>query len=331
MVELRSKCVLLISLISSTLMGQNTIGTVEPLDPQFAQFVAADAAIEVLASGFRWAEGPVWVSELNGVLFSDVPENKVYLWTEEKGLRLFLSPSGMTEHAPHSTNEGANGLTLDNEGRLLLCQHGDRRIARLSSPFFEPPQYETVVAYTDGARFNSPNDITVLSNGDLLFTDPPYGLKQQDKDPLKELPYNGIFHWSKNNGITLLSKSLTRPNGIAVSKDEKTLYVANSDAQKSYIVAFDWNGKEASNERIFFDTKQINRPGPGLFDGLRVHSSGTLFATGPGGVLVISSDGRHLGTLRPGKATANCGFDENEEYLYLTSTNVLARIQILKP
>ena len=326
------KYFLLLSFIYSSLIGQNTIGSVELLNPQFNQFFSPNASIEILASGFRWAEGPVWVPDLNGVLFSDVPENKVYLWTEEKGLRLFLSPSGMTGHAPHSTNEGANGLALNKDGRLLLCQHGDRRVALLNSPFFETPQYKTIVEFNNDARFNSPNDIVVLDNGDLLFTDPPYGLKEQDNDPIKELPYNGVYHWSKKGEVKLLSRSLTRPNGIALSKDEKTIYVANSDRQKSYIVAFDWNGDEVSNERIFFDAKQINRSGAGLFDGLRVHSSGAVFATGPvGGVLVISPNGEHWGTIRVGKATANCGFDANEEYLYLTSTDVLARIKILKP
>ena len=310
---------------------QEFIGEIERLDSDMGLFVSKESKIEVLASGFSWAEGPVWVPKLNGVLFTDVPKNKAYLWTERQGLSVFLDPSGMTNHAPHSSNEGANGLVLDSNGALVLCQHGDRRVARLKDDWqLDPPSYETVIDHFEGKWLNSPNDIVFSKNGDLFFTDPPYGLDQQDDDILKELDFNGIFKWSKNEGIVLLNKTLSRPNGIAFSRDEKTVYIGNSDRENLIIAAFDYIDGAFKNKRVFFNSKNILRKGPGSFDGLKVHSSGTIFATGPGGVLVISPEGKHLGTIRPGKATANCAFDAAEDYLYLTSTDVLARIKLNK-
>ena len=308
--------------------GQQIFGSVEFLDPKMEVFFDKDTKIEVLAKGFTWAEGPLWVPQLNGLLFTDVPENKIYLWTEKEGLKLFLSPSGMTNHAPHSANEGANGLALDSDGKLVLCQHGNRAVARLKDWNTDKPEFEFLIDHYDGKWFNSPNDLVFNTKDELFFTDPPYGLKDQDRDPLKELSFNGIYKWSKEKGITLLNKALSRPNGIAISLDEKTIYVGNSDANNPIIAAFDLVDGRLINQRVFFDAKSMEKKGMGLFDGLKVHSSGVLFATGPGGVLLITPEGKHIGTVRPGKATANCAFDKDENYLYLTSTNVLARIKL---
>lgn len=319
---------IVLSLGMMTVHAQQTIGSVEFLDPKMELFFEKDAKIEVLAKGFRWAEGPVWVPKLKGVVFTDVPNNKAYLWTEEKGLELFLSPSGMTEHAPHSTQEGANGLTLDAKGNLILCQHGNRAVAKLKNWSFETPEYEILVDHYQGKWLNSPNDLAFDKAGNLFFTDPPYGLKEQEQDPIKELDFNGIYKWSSLNGLKLLDKSLERPNGIALSTDEKTVYVGNSYAKNSIIAAFDLSEGSLKNKRIFFDGTELGKTRRGLFDGLRVHSSGVVFSTGPGGVLVIDGNGKHLGTVMPGKATANCGFDADENYLYLTSSDVLARIKL---
>ena len=320
---------LVFCLYSISLFAQETIGSVEFLSPKMTSLIDAEAEIEVLATGFLWAEGPVWVSKLNGVVFTDVPNNKAYLWTEEDGLSLFLSPSGMTNHAPHSTDEGANGLMLDNEGNLILCQHGNRAVSKLKNWNFDVGEYEILVDHFEGKWLNSPNDLTINQNGEIFFTDPPYGLKDQDSDALKELDFNGIYKWSEDNGLVLLDKSLSRPNGIALSNDEKTVYIGNSDSKNSIVAAFDLQNGRLQNKRVFFDGNQLGKTRSGLFDGLKVHSSGIVFASGPGGVLVISRDGEHLGTIRPGKDTANCGFDSKEEYLYLTSSDVLARIKLV--
>ena len=319
---------LLLGFFTITIHAQQTIGELEFLDPKMELIISKSAKIEVLAEGFSWSEGPLWVPKLNGLLLSDVPNNKVYLWKEDQGLTLFLNPSGMTEHAPHNTNSGANGLRLDAKGNLILCQHGDRAVARLNSWDFESPQYEVLVDHYKGKWLNSPNDLVFDKKGNLYFTDPPYGLNKLDQDPLKELPFNGIFKWNPKEGIQLLSKSMNRPNGILLSKDERTVYVGNSDPNKNIIVAFDLIEGRFMNERVFFDGTALGKKRPGNFDGLRMHSSGIIFSTGPGGVLLIDSEGTHLGTILPGKLTANCEFDADENYLYLTSADIVARIKL---
>ena len=319
-----------ISLLFSFLIlysQKNTIGSLEFLDPEMEKLIDKNAKIELLADGFGWAEGPVWVDKLDGVLFSDVPNNKVYMWNENEGLSVFLEPSGMTNYSPTSKTDGSNGLALDSKGNLILCQHGDRTVARLKHWNFKSPSFEIIVDNYRGKRLNSPNDLVFDKSGSIYFTDPPYGLKMKDDDTLKELNFNGIYKWSKSKGIELLSISMKRPNGIILSKDEKTVYVGNSDKDNNVIMAFD-NVNGLKNERIFFDGNKLSKNRIGLFDGLKLHSSGIIFTTGPGGILLLDPKGKHLGTIMPGKATANCAFDSDESYLYLTSDNVLARIKL---
>ena len=312
-----------------TLSAQDGPQVLEILDPRMEILISKNAKIEILAEGFGWAEGPVWIPELNGILFSDVPNNKAYLWTEKKGLSLFLYPSGMTNHAPNNKSAGSNGLGLDSDGNLILCQHGDRSISRLNSWFFEEPKYDVLVDHFNGKWLNSPNDLVFDKQGSIYFTDPPYGLRNGDEDDLKELNFNGVFKWSAREEVKLVEKNMSRPNGIALSLDEKTAYVANSDPANDVIMAFDVLEDGFLNGRIFFDGNILSQTREGLFDGLKMHSSGIIFATGPGGVLLLDSMGVHLGTIMPGKKTANCSFDKDEQYLYLTSTDVLARVKLI--
>ena len=311
-----------------TLSAQDGPQVLEILDPRMEILISKNAKIEILAEGFGWAEGPVWIPELNGILFSDVPNNKAYLWTEKKGLSLFLYPSGMTNHAPNNKSAGSNGLGLDSDGNLILCQHGDRSISRLNNWFFEEPKYDVLVDHFNGKWLNSPNDLVFDKQGSIYFTDPPYGLRNGDEDDLKELNFNGVFKWSAREEVKLVEKNMSRPNGIALSLDEKTAYVANSDPANDVIMAFDVLEDGFLNGRIFFDGNILSQTREGLFDGLKMHSSGIIFATGPGGVLLLDSMGVHLGTIMPGKKTANCSFDKDEQYLYLASTDVLARVKL---
>ena len=311
-----------------TLSAQDGPQVLEILDPRMEILISKNAKIEILAEGFGWAEGPVWIPELNGILFSDVPNNKAYLWTEKKGLSLFLYPSGMTNHAPNNKSAGSNGLGLDSDGNLILCQHGDRSISRLNNWFFEEPKYDVLVDHFNGKWLNSPNDLVFDKQGSIYFTDPPYGLRNGNEDDLKELNFSGIFKWSAREEVKLVEKNMSRPNGIALSLDEKTAYVANSDPANDVIMAFDVLEDGFLNGRIFFDGNILSQTREGLFDGLKMHSSGIIFATGPGGVLLLDSMGVHLGTIMPGKKTANCSFDKDERYLYLTSTDVLARVKL---
>ena len=305
--------------------GQEKPDSVERLHEEINLIVPEGVVLETLAQGFSWSEGPLWVPQLKAVLFTDVPQNKAYRWDEASGLQAYLDPSGYTGHAPNKKKAGANGLILDTEGNLLLAQHGDRRIAKMLAPLETQTAFITLVDTYQGKRFHSPNDLILSKKGDLYFTDPPYGLNG-DNDPLREIKFNGVYRLSSEGETTLLYNDLTRPNGLAFSKDESILYIANSDPKQNLWMAFDHIEGKLENPRVFFDATAIDKPG--LADGLKVHSSGAVFATGPGGILIFSEHGKHLGTIRtPGRA-ANCAFDEDETYLYITANKYLTRIKL---
>jgi gluconolactonase len=304
-----------------------TLGTVERLHPDFDALVPKGAAIEVLAGGFKWAEGPVWVKAQNAVLFTDIPNNRVMKWSPADGLSEYLKPSGFTGPATFDGREpGANGLALDKDGKLILCQHGDRCVARLAD---DGKSFVKLAERHAGKRFNSPNDLAYHPNGDLYFTDPPYGLPKGMDDPAKEIPYQGVYRLKPDGTVTLLTKELSRPNGIAFSPDFKTLYVANSDSARPIWMAFPVQADGTlGTGNVFFDaTALVKAKKPGGCDGLKVDVKGNLFATGPGGVLVFSPSGTHLGTLATGVPTANCGFGDDGSTLYITANDKLVRVR----
>ena len=299
------------------------MGSIERLDPALNLLLPTNAVIEQLAGGFQWTEGPVWMPG-GYLLFSDIPTNAIMRWQEGKGVSVFLKRSGYTGSAPRGGEIGSNGLTHDNQGRLVLCQHGDRRVARL-----EYNGRPTILAqYYRFHRFNSPNDLVFRSNGDLYFTDPAYGLEQGQDDPAKELPFQGVYRVTPQGDVSLLTKNLKCPNGLAFSPDEKLLYVANSDATNAVIMVFPVkpDGSLATG-RVFFDMTALAKAKPGSPDGLKVDRQGNLFATGPGGVLVISPQGKHLGTILTGEPTANCAWGGDGSILYITANHSLCRIK----
>ena len=319
--------VILILINLSVISQDKFIGSVERLSPEIDNLIEKSAKIEILADGFEWSEGPVWSSQLNSVLFSDVPENVIYSWNEDKGLGTFTRPIGYSGKVPNLKKAGTNGLTIDADGNLIICMHGDRKITRLEK--LNINRKVTLVNSFDGNLLNSPNDLVYDSKGNLYFTDPPYGLLEGDNDKLKEIEFNGVYKVSPNGDIEVLVKNLTRPNGISISNDEKILYVANSDKNNPVIMQYDLSEEGAKNPSIFFDGRELTKKDIGLFDGLKVHPTGNVFATGPGGVLVIKENGDHIGTIRTEVRTANCAFDENFQYLYMTSDMFLTRIKIL--
>jgi gluconolactonase len=302
------------------------IGAIERLDPGLDALVPKDARMERLATGFEWSEGPVWQRETGSLLFSDVLENVVYRWKDGAGVTPFLRPSGYTGRAPRAGETGSNGLAFDPLGRLVLCQHGDRRVARLE----RDGSFTTLADRFQGKRFNSPNDLAFRANGDLYFTDPPYGLPEQADDPERELAFSGVYRLSKAGEVTLLVRDLTRPNGLAFSPDERTLYVAVSDPARPVWMAYDVKADGSlAGGRVFFDAAHLRAQGrKGLPDGLEVDVAGNLFATGPGGVLLLSPQGRHLGTLVTGEATANCAFGDDGRTLYATADMHLVRVRL---
>jgi len=300
-------------------------GRIERFDPAFDQLVAANAKLEKLAEGFTWSEGPVW---FNGeLIFSDVPENVAYRWKAGMSkAEVFLKPSGLLTPQPGFREPGSNGLTRDAQGRLLLCQHGERRVAR-----YENGKFTSIADRYEGKRFNSPNDLAVRKNGDIYFTDPSYGLEGINESPLKELPFNGVYRVAKDGKVTLLTKTLTFPNGIAFSPDEKILYVGVSDSKATRVVAYDVAADGTiTNERTFFDAQPLLKGSDkGLVDGLKIDRKGNVWSSGPGGILVLSPAGKLLGRLNTGQATANCNWGDDGSTLYITAHMFLVRVKTL--
>lgn len=307
------------------------IGRIEKFDPALDALVSPNAKAEIIAEGFDWSEGPLWIEKYKMLIFSDVPQNTIYKWTEEKGKEIYLTPSGYTDTTKRGGETGSNGLTLDNNGNLVLSQHGDRRIARMETAVDKPaPKFFTLAGTFNGKRFNSPNDVIYNRKGEIFFTDPPYGLERNMTDPKKEIPFQGVFRVSKSGEVTLISDTITRPNGVAFLPGEKTLLVANSDPRKPNWYAFDIdeNGK-ASNGRIFYSAVTEEKGLKGSPDGMKVDKNGNLFATGPGGIWIISKEGKLLGKIRiDNNPTSNCAFSADEKTLYITNDMYILRVQL---
>lgn len=297
------------------------------LDPRFDRLVPKDAKLEKIVDGFTWVEGPIWNHAGGFLLFSDIPANSVFKWQQENGTSLFLKPSGYTGSAPFTGREpGSNGLTFDAAGRLVLCQHGDRRIARLEAD----GRIAVLADRYQGKRLNSPNDLVFKSNGDLYFTDPPFGLPKAFDDPGKELPFQGVYRLSKDGKLTLLIKDRKAPNGIAFSPDEKTLYVSDVDYERSAWLAYDvMPDGTVTNGRMFFDARPWRKPpffGP---DGFKLDRAGNLFGARPGGISVFAPDGTHLGSIETGVPTSNMNWGNDGSVLYITGGTAVYRIKLI--
>jgi gluconolactonase len=299
------------------------------LDPALDALINADAKIEVIAEGLTWCEGPAWVREGNFLLFSDIPNNAVMRWDAEKGSRLYLKPAGYTGDDPRGGESGSNGLTTDKVDNLILCQHGDRRIARMDADVDDPkPKFITLADRYEGKRLNSPNDVIVDSRDGIFFTDPPYGLEKGMEDPKKELPFQGVYRINSAGDLKLLTKEIERPNGIGLSPDEKTLYVANSHGERPVILAFDLKEDTTlANERVFYDARKASSKEPGACDGLKVDKHGNVWATIPGGVGIFSPDGKQLGLIATGDRTANCEFGEDGSTLFICANHNVLKVR----
>jgi gluconolactonase len=331
-----SKYLLSISLFILVLVFKNqgftqrafpNIGKVVRVDPAFDLLMPADSKIEVLATGFVWSEGPIWVKSGGFLLFSDVPTNTVHKWNQKDGLTTFLKPSGYTGLGFYSNEPGSNGLTINLAGELISAEHGDRRISAMP---LTGQGKRTLADKFEGKRLNSPNDVVQHSSGAYYFTDPPYGLaSQQDDDPGKEQKLNGVYRIGTDGSIKMVVSNLARPNGLAFSHDEKLLYVAQSDPKAPTITAYPVNADGTVGEgKVLYDCKvlwpQGLRGGP---DGLKVDKKGNIWSTGPGGVIVLSPEGKLLGRIETGEATANCAFGDDGSTLYITADFYLCRIK----
>ncbi|HEY4089362.1 MAG TPA: SMP-30/gluconolactonase/LRE family protein [Bryobacteraceae bacterium] len=302
-----------------------TIGKIVRLDPAFDALVAKDARIEKVATGFTFTEGPLWRAQQSVLWFSDVPGNVVRSVSPAGDVKVLIqNAGGITSPGPGALI-GPNGMVADKDGAVLLCQHGARRIVRVAPDLTMTPVLEKF----EGKRFNSPNDAVYRSDGALYFTDPPYGLAKMDDDPAKELKFNGVFLY-KDGALKAIVKDLNLPNGIALSPDEKTLYVSNSDEKKRLWMRYDVAADgTVSNGRVFFDL--ANAKEQGIPDGMKVDSQGNVYAAGPEGIWVFSPDGRHIGTIQPGEVAANMAWGEDGKSLYITASTSVYRIRVSVP
>lgn len=299
--------------------------TITRMDSRFDRLVPRDAKLEKITDGFTWVEGPVWRKQGGYLLFSDIPANAVYKWKEGEGTSLYLKSSGYSGTTPFSGKEpGSNGLTFDAQGCLVLCRHGDRQIGRLESN----GSIASLADHYDGYKINSPNDLVFTSNGDLYFTDPPFGLPQAFDDPNKA-PVQGVYRLSKDGTLTLLIADIKAPNGIAFSPDEKTLYVSDVDPKRAAWLAYDVKEDgTVTNGRIFFDATTWRKDpffGP---DGFKVDRYGNIFGARPGGLSVIAPDGTLLGTIETGQPTSNVAWGEDGQTLFITGGSSVYRLRL---
>ena len=317
--------VFIVILIGLSVYSMQAMDQPEPriisLHPRFKRIVPETARVEQVAHGFSWVEGPVWNSKENSLLFSDVANNQILKWKRGNPVTIFLRPSGYTGKEPFPGNEpGSNGLTFDPHGRLILCQHGDRRIVRLERDGLTT----TIVDQYKGKRLNSPNDVVFNSRGEMFFTDPPFGLPKTFQDPGKELEFQGIYRYS-NSTLQLLDATLKGPNGIAFSPDEKQMYV--SDPIQSAWFIFDVTGGRLMNKSMLLSAKPFSSNGPGGPDGIKVDRDGNLFTAGPGGLYVISPQGVVLGWFQFGVPVGNCAWGEDGSTLFITANTALYRVR----
>ncbi|TDH23495.1 SMP-30/gluconolactonase/LRE family protein [Segetibacter sp. 3557_3] len=309
--------------------AKGPIGAIEFVSNELSKVINKDAKVEVIAEGFQFTEGPLWLEKQQALLFSDVPGNTIYKWTEAKGKEVYLTPGGYTGTEARGGFMGPNALSLDGKGQLLICQHGDRRIAKMDAPLNAPkPNFVTVAGEYNGKKLNSPNDFILNAAGDMYFTDPSYGLERGGRDPKKEITYQGVYKMDKAGRTTLLVDSIEQPNGIGIFPDGKTLLVSNSDNRKKRWYAYDISGDGAlKNARVFYDVS--NEKGMGGCDGFKIDKAGNVFASGPGGIWIFAKTGKLIGKINlNGTTAANCALTPDGKTIFITATTYLLRIKM---
>jgi gluconolactonase len=296
------------------------------LDPKLDEVLAPEARVERVATGFRFTEGPVWSPD-GYLLFSDPNANTIYRWTPDGQVLVYRTKSGYTGvDIGEYGQPGSNGLTLDDDGRLVIAEHGNRRISRLERNGL----LTVLVDRYRGMRLNSPNDLVHRSDGALYFTDPPFGLPRFGEDPRKELPFNGVFLW-RDGELTPLVDDLEGPNGLAFSPDERFLYVGNWDLRRKVVMRYGVRADGTLDEgEVFFDL--TDAPGEEAIDGVKVDARGNVYVSGPGGMWIVSPAGKPLGAVLPPELPANFAFgDADGRTLYMTARTGLYRLRLRVP
>lgn len=318
---------------STSVSVDSSFGKVELFAGTDTSIVNPQALVERIGKNYKWCEGPVWVPSQKMLLFSAVRENKIYKWDGTDTPVSYLTPSGYTDTAFRDGENGSNGLALDKEGKLLLCQSGNRQVVRMNAPLDSPkPVFIILAKDYHGKKFNSPNDLVADSRNNIYFTDPIYGLPRHESDPTRELNFEGVYKISNSGKLSLLIDSISRPNGIALSPDEKVLYIGSSDNHtKWYAYQLDSNGNIKSG-KILLDGYEMKEKATNMktgADGFKTDRYGNIFSSGPDGINIISPEGKLLGLIRIyNKQTSNCAFNETRDVLYVTADDWVFRIKI---
>jgi gluconolactonase len=304
-----------------------TVGGITYLDSSLLQLLPRGATIEIIGSGYKHIEGPLWIKDSSMLLFSDTKARIIYRWQPVKGTTKFLQNAGFTGRMPYSEEPGTNGLVLNQNGELIVCEHGDRKLSLY--PMNGKYGLKTLTDNFEGKRYNSPNDVIQKSDGTIYFTDPPYGLPLKEKDGLKEAKSNGVYSITKEGGVKLLIDSLVYPNGLAFTPDEQHLYVAVSDSVHPHILIYDVKKEGTlSNGKLFFDASSLPREDVmQRTDGLKIDTAENVWSSGPGGLLIINKEGKLLGIIHTGEIIANCAWGDDGSTLYFTGNTFLYRIE----
>jgi|SRR5450432_1766369 len=316
-----------------SLTKDSAAGKIEIYDIRALGSVDSNATIEIIGRNYKWSEGPVWIPAKQMLLFSDVRENKIFKWNATGEPVLFLTPSGYTDTAFRDGENGSNGLALDAEGRLIICQSGNRQVVRLYSSLDTPKPVFTILASNyKGKKFNSPNDLVSDKNSNIYFTDPVYGLPKRENDPTRELNFEGVYRISKSGLVTLLIDSIPRPNGIALSNDEKILYVGSSDAGHTKWFVYNLDGKgNIKSGGVLLDGNALRAKAKikqGA-DGFKIDNAGNIYSAGPDGINIISPEGKLLGLIKIyNRPTSNCAFNESKNVLYITADDLVLKVKL---
>ena len=315
---------------ADTAVINDTAKRIVILDPEALKIIDSSASIEVIAKGFKWTEGPLYIADGGYLLFSDIPNNKVYKWKEGGDTSTFLHASGFTGAVYNGKEAGSNGLLLNKKNELVLLQHGDRRVAVMQSPLDKPQtKYVTLADRYQGKQFNSPNDGVFAKDGSLYFTDPAYGLANGLEDSAKQLSFQGVFLLRANGKLELVTDEIKYPNGITLSNDERFLYVANSDPSNKVWMKYELNENGLiKNKTVFYRAVADEGKDNGNPDGLKMNKAGYLFATGPGGVWLFNAAGKVIARIYTGQLTANCALGKDEKELFITCGSYVMRVKL---
>lgn len=301
--------------------------SIEYISEKGKEIISENAEIEVLGEGFTWTEGPLWVEQEQMLLFSDVPENKVYQWKEGEGVSVYLEPSGLTSDLQHTGEMGSNGLFINQNGELILCQHGDRRVAIMNASLNAPKaEYKTLVSEFKGKKINSPNDIVQAKNGEYFFTDPDYGISKNDK---KEQEANRVYRLNKNGELSVVLDTISHPNGLAFSPNEDKLYITNSNPEKAFLYEYQLDeNKNIVSGGVKYDFRKEWKEGLATPDGLKIDNEGIIFTSAPGGIWVFNPNGELLVKIHTAKKASNLSLSADKKTMYITNSDKVLRLKM---